>query len=157
MGYSHTSIKAKFSDSELKHTGLTPNLTLGYKYENFLASLTLEGGDLKKDSSKIKQNNMLGLVNIDYLLGVNDIFAILGLGLAKQEIKDNSGYKKDFGIGAVLRAGGGYAYKLNDDMHLFADGLFRYSLKKMEHDLGGGDKLKFSNLYSFGINVGVAF
>ncbi|MGP1560617.1 MAG: hypothetical protein ACTTIC_00840 [Helicobacteraceae bacterium] len=54
VGYSHTSIKAKFSDSELKHTGLTSNLTLGYKYENFLASLMLEGGDLKKDSSKIK-------------------------------------------------------------------------------------------------------
>ncbi|MGP1561347.1 MAG: hypothetical protein ACTTIC_04575 [Helicobacteraceae bacterium] len=170
MGYSHTNIKLNFKSetlgvSERKEAdfiGLIPNLSIGYKYENFLASLTLESGNLKKDKAKIKQNNMLGLVNLDYLLGTNNIFAILGVGLSnyKMEIEEFEQYSKEFGIGAVLRAGVGSTYRINNDTYLFANALFKYSLKNIEYtidDNGNIVTLNFNNLFSFGANIGVAF
>ncbi len=99
---------------------------------------------------------MGGLINFDFLYGGRDnTFGIFGVGLSNYKVEFGQ-YEKDFGLGVVLRAGGGFAHNLKNNTYLFANILGRYSLKSMEENFGL-TKISLGNLFAIGVNAGVAF
>ena len=105
---------------------------------------------------------MLGLVNFDALIGDDEnSFIILGVGLSRYQLSIKEiDLNEDFGLDAVLRLGAGSAQNLSNNTYLFANFLFRYSLKEMEYRINYGSTktiFNFNNLFSLGANIGVAF
>ncbi|MGP1561462.1 MAG: hypothetical protein ACTTIC_05160 [Helicobacteraceae bacterium] len=103
---------------------------------------------------------MLGLINFDALIGERDVFAILGIGFSRYRLKLEEDIDGDFGLGAVLRVGAGSAQNLSNNTYLFANFLFRYSLKEMGYRIYSNSAkatLNLSNLFSLSANIGVAF